>query len=87
MARRSKNRSLRLTERLLAPFVRLGEATGNSARRVGRGVGNIAGKTVGMATNVTRTFGKKTNQAIRNMTSGRKSRRNRKGNMTRRSRR
>ena len=79
-----KNRSLSLISRLYSPLNHLFKATGNSARKVSRGVGNVAGKVVGTVSNVGKTYARETDRAIRNLTSGRRS--SRKNRSTRRRR-
>lgn len=75
MARRGstrRNRSLSLVSRLYSPFGHLFKATGNSARAVSRGVGNVAGTVVNTANRVGKTVAREANQTISNVTRARK---------------
>ena len=77
MARKSrKSGSLSIASRLFSPFRRALQATGNSVRTVGRTAGNVAGKVVGTVGKVGQTYAKATNNALSNITRGRKNKRN-----------
>ena len=77
MARKSrKSGSLSIASRLFSPFRRALQATGNSARTVGRTAGNVAGKVVGTVGKVGQSYAKATDNALSNITRGRKNRRN-----------
>ena len=76
MARKSrKSGSLSIASRLFSPFRRALQATGNSARNVGRTAGNVAGKVVGTVGKVGQTYAKATDNALSNITRGRKGKR------------
>ena len=69
-----KNKSLSIARRLYSPFSHLFEATGESVGNVARGVGNVGKRVIKTADNVGRSYARHTNEAISNLTRGRKGR-------------
>ena len=73
--RTRKGKSLSIARRLYSPFSHLFQATGESVGSVARTVGNVGNRVIRSADNVGKTYARHTNEAVGNLTRGRKSRR------------
>lgn len=82
-SRRSRRNGSGLAGKLYSPFEQFFKATGNSAKDVGHGVGNVANKVVGTVGRVGKRYANGLNRTIRTVTS----RKNRRGSTRKGSRR